>query len=169
MIITAQEIIVGFADYPTEKIGENTRKFRQLGLGYANLGALLMAIGPAPTTPTRAGRWAAAITALMTGHAYATSARTAGRIGPHEGYAENAEPMINVLRMHRDAATRSTTSNGRPTEVLQAAQRARGRRPSSSASRHGVRNAQASVLAPDRHHRPHDGLRHHRHRARPRS
>ncbi|MGD0055874.1 MAG: vitamin B12-dependent ribonucleotide reductase, partial [Acidimicrobiales bacterium] len=92
ILFTAQEIIVGAADYPTEKIGENSRKFRQLGIGYANLGALLMASGHAYDSDE--GRaWAAAITALMTGHAYATSARTAGRMGPHEGYAENAEPM----------------------------------------------------------------------------
>ena len=84
MLFTAQEIIVGAADYPTEKIGENSRKFRQLGLGYANLGALLMASGLAYDSDE--GRaWAAAITALMTGHAYATSARTAGRHGPPRG------------------------------------------------------------------------------------
>ncbi|HEV2427075.1 MAG TPA: adenosylcobalamin-dependent ribonucleoside-diphosphate reductase, partial [Acidimicrobiales bacterium] len=100
VVFTAQEIIVGAADYPTEMIGENSRKFRQLGLGYANLGALLMASGLA--YDSEAGRaWAAAITALMTGHAYATSARTAARMGPFAGYHENADPMLNVLRMHR--------------------------------------------------------------------
>src|SRR5215213_1325552 len=81
VMFTAQEIIVGNADYPTEKIAENSRKFRQLGLGYANLGALLMAQGmPYDSDGGRA--WAAALTALMTGHAYATSGRTAGRMGP---------------------------------------------------------------------------------------
>ena len=85
-MFTAQEILVGNADYPTEKIAENSRKFRQLGLGYANLGALLMAEGmPYDSDGGRA--WAAAITSLMTGHAYATSATTARRMGPFAGYA----------------------------------------------------------------------------------
>ncbi|HEY7930893.1 MAG TPA: vitamin B12-dependent ribonucleotide reductase [Acidimicrobiales bacterium] len=145
VVFTAQEIIVGAADYPTEKIGENSRKFRQLGLGYANLGALLMASGLA--YDSEEGRaWAAAITALMTGHAYATSARTAGRMGPHEGFAENAEPMLNVLRMHRDAAYRVDATKA-PADILQAAQRA-WEEAVDLGSRHGVRNAQASVLAP---------------------
>ena len=89
VVFTAQEIIVGNADYPTEKIAENSRRFRQLGIGYANLGALLMALGlPYDSDGGRA--WAAAITALMTGHAYATSARTATRMGPFAGFQENA-------------------------------------------------------------------------------
>ncbi len=105
VMFTAQEILVGNADYPTEKIAENSRKFRQLGLGYANLGALLMAQGmPYDSDGGRA--WAAALTALMTGHAYATSARTAGRMGPFAGYAENADAMNNVLRMHRAEAAK---------------------------------------------------------------
>ena len=145
VLFTAQEIIVGAADYPTEKIGENSRKFRQLGIGYANIGALLMASGLAYDSD--AGRaWAASITALMTGHAYATSARTAGRMGPHEGYAENAEPMLNVLRMHRDASYK-VDANLAPAEILQAAQRA-WEEAVDLGARHGVRNAQASVLAP---------------------
>ncbi|MHB2027769.1 MAG: vitamin B12-dependent ribonucleotide reductase [Acidimicrobiales bacterium] len=145
VLFSAQEIIVGAADYPTEKIAENSRKFRQLGLGYANLGALLMASGLAYDSD--AGRaWAAAITALMTGHAYVTSARTAGRLGPHEGFAENAEPMLNVLRMHRDASL-VIDERLAPPDVLQAAQRA-WEEAVELASRHGVRNAQASVLAP---------------------
>ena len=145
VLFTAQEIIVGAADYPTEKIGENSRKFRQLGLGYANLGALLMASGLAYDSDE--GRaWAAAITALMTGHAYATSARTAGRMGPHEGFQENAEPMINVLRMHRDASYQIDTTKA-PAEILEAAQRS-WEEAVDLGVRHGVRNAQASVLAP---------------------
>ena len=120
VLFTAQEIIVGAADYPTEKIGENSRKFRQLGIGYANLGALLMASGLAYDSD--AGRaWAASITALLTGHSYLTSARTAGRMGPHEGYAENAEPMINVLRMHRDASYQIDAKLA-PANILEAAQ-----------------------------------------------
>ena len=103
MVFTGQEIIVGNADYPTEKIAENTRAFRQLGIGYANLGALLMAQGlPYDSAAGRA--WAAALTALLTGHAYATSARTSARMGPFAGYHENAEPMLNVLRMHQQEA-----------------------------------------------------------------
>ena len=93
---------MGNADYPTEKIAENSRRFRELGIGYANLGALLMAQG-LPYDSDQGRAWAAAITALMTGHAYATSARTAARMGPFAGYHENVEPMLNVLRMHRDA------------------------------------------------------------------
>ena len=103
IVFTAQEILVGRADYPTPQIAETTRNFRQLGLGYANLGALLMALGlPYDSADGRA--WAAAITSLMTGHAYATSARTASRMGPFAGFAENEEHMLRVLRMHRDAS-----------------------------------------------------------------
>ena len=145
VLFTAQEIIVGSADYPTDKIAENSRKFRQLGLGYANLGALLMASGHAYDSDEGRG-WAAAITALMTGHAYVTSARTAGRMGPHEGYAENAEPMINVLRMHRDASYQIDVTKA-PADILEAAQHA-WEEAVDLAVRHGVRNAQASVLAP---------------------
>ena len=145
VLFTAQEIIVGAADYPTEKIGENSRKFRQLGLGYANLGALLMASGLAYDSD--AGRaWAASISALMTGHAYATSARTAGRMGPHEGYAENAAPMLKVLAKHRDASYQIDASLA-PADILDAAQAA-WEEAVDLGARHGVRNAQASVLAP---------------------
>ena len=145
VLFTAQEIIVGAADYPTEKIGENSRKFRQLGIGYANLGALLMASGLAYDSD--AGRaWAASISALMTGHAYATSARIAGRLGPHEGYAENAEPMINVLRMHRDASHQIDATLA-PFDLLRAAQQSWDDAVELG-EHYGVRNAQASVLAP---------------------
>jgi ribonucleoside-diphosphate reductase alpha chain len=145
VLFSAQEIIVGAADYPTEKIAENSRKFRQLGLGYANLGALLMASGLAYDSDE--GRaWAAAITALMTGHAYAVSARTAGRMGPHEGYEENATPMLDVLRMHRDASYQIDAALA-PADILEAAQHA-WEEAVDLGARHGVRNAQASVLAP---------------------
>src|SRR5687768_2932806 len=97
VVFTAQEILVVNAVYPTERIAETSRRVRQLGIGYANLGALLMAMGLA--YDTEQGRaWAAAITALLTGHAYATSAKTAARMGPFAGYAENEEHMLNVLR-----------------------------------------------------------------------
>src|SRR6202007_2344173 len=96
VVFTAQEILVGNADYPTEKIAENSRRFRQLGLGYANLGALLMALGLGYDSDCgRAG--AAAITALMTGHAYEVSAKTAARMGPFAGYNLNADHMLRVL------------------------------------------------------------------------
>ncbi len=145
VLFTAQEILVGDADYPTAKIGENSRKFRQLGLGYANLGALLMASGLAYDSD--GGRaWAGAISALMTGHAYAVSARTAGRMGPHEGYAENKQPMLNVLRKHRDAAYQIDGELA-PADLLAAAQES-WEEAVELGTRYGVRNAQATVLAP---------------------
>ncbi|GIU90993.1 MAG: hypothetical protein KatS3mg010_2092 [Acidimicrobiia bacterium] len=144
-MFTAQEILVGNADYPTEKIADNSRKFRQLGLGYANLGALLMAQGmPYDSDAGRA--WAAALTALMTGHAYATSARTAARMGPFAGYADNVDPMLNVLRMHRAEAAK-IDEDLVPPELLGAAQQAWDEAVELG-ERYGVRNAQASVLAP---------------------
>ncbi len=145
VVFTAQEILVGRADYPTEAIGDNSRKFRQLGLGYANLGALLMARGHGYDTDS--GRaWAAAITSLMTGHAYATSARTAARMGPFAGYAENREPMLNVLNMHREANA-GIDEELVPADLLSAAQHAWDEA-CEIAEVHGVRNSQASVLAP---------------------
>ncbi len=145
VMFTAQEILVGNADYPTEKIAETSRVFRQLGLGYANLGALLMARGLPYDSPE--GRaWAASITALMTGHAYATSARTAARMGPFAGYADNADAMLNVLQMHRDEAAKIDDALV-PADLLSGARRAWDDAVEVSAV-HGVRNSQASVLAP---------------------
>jgi ribonucleoside-diphosphate reductase alpha chain len=145
VVFTGMEIIVGNADYPTEKIAENTRAFRQLGIGYANLGALLMAEGlPYDSDAGRA--WAGAITALLTGHAYATSARTAARMGPFAGFHENTEPMLNVLRMHQAEASR-IDEDVVPPELLSAAQEAWDQAVE-LAEVYGVRNSQASVLAP---------------------
>ena len=145
VVFTGQEIIVGNADYPTQRIAETTRTFRQLGIGYANLGALLMAQGlPYDSDAGRA--WAAAITALLTGHAYATSARTAARMGPFAGYHENGEPMLNVLRMHQ-AETARIDEDVVPPELLSAAQEAWDQAVD-LAEAYGVRNSQASVLAP---------------------
>jgi ribonucleoside-diphosphate reductase alpha chain len=145
VVFTAQEILVGNADYPTEKIAETSRAFRQLGLGYANLGALLMAQGLPYDSPE--GRaWAGAITALMTGHAYATSARTAARMGPFAGYADNADAMLNVLRMHREQAG-EIDDDLVPSDLLAAARHAWDDAVSLGET-HGVRNSQASVLAP---------------------
>jgi ribonucleoside-diphosphate reductase alpha chain len=146
VMFTAQEILVGRADYPTEMIGENSRKFRQLGLGYANLGALLMALGMAYDSD--GGRaWAAALTSLMTGHAYATSARTASRMGPFSGFAENEKYMLNVLHMHRDAHGEILNMSDVQDDLLYA-----GMESWEAAVRdgeeYGVRNSQATVLAP---------------------
>ena len=145
VMFTAQEILVGNADYPTESIAENSRTFRQLGLGYANLGALLMALGM-PYDSDAGRSWAAAITALMTGHAYATSARTAARMGPFAGFAHNAEPMLNVLRMHRSEAAKIDETLV-PPELLGAAQQSWDSAVELGEA-YGVRNSQASVLAP---------------------
>jgi ribonucleoside-diphosphate reductase alpha chain len=145
VMFTAQEILVGNADYPTERIAETSRTFRQLGLGYANLGALLMAQGM--SYDSEAGRaWAAAITALLTGHAYATSAKTAARMGPFAGYAHNREPMLDVLRMHRAEAA-NIDEDIVPPELLCAAQEAWDNAVELG-ELHGVRNSQATVLAP---------------------
>jgi ribonucleoside-diphosphate reductase alpha chain len=145
IMFTAQEILVGNADYPTEKIGETTRAFRELGIGYANLGALLMAQGlPYDSDAGRA--WAAAITALLTGHAYATSARTAARMGPFAGFHDNADAMLNVLRMHQGEAAH-IDEEVVPPELLSAAQQSWDDAVE-LAEEFGVRNSQASVLAP---------------------
>ena len=145
-IFTAQEILVGRADYPTPEIGETSRQFRQLGIGYANLGALLMALGHAYDSPE--GRaWAAGLTSLMTGHAYATSAKTAARLGPFEGFADNEEHMLRVLAMHRDASYQIDNDDVVPDELLSAGQRA-WENAVRDGQEHGVRNSQASVLAP---------------------
>jgi len=145
VVFTAQEILVGNADYPTDPIGENSRRFRQLGLGYANLGAMLMALG-LPYDSDAGRSWAAAITALMTGHAYATSARTASRMGPFAGYSENEEHMLRVLDMHRQEAA-NIDEELVPADLLGAAQRSWDDACEVAAT-YGVRNSQASVLAP---------------------
>jgi ribonucleoside-diphosphate reductase alpha chain len=145
VMLVAQEISVGFASYPTESIAENSHRFRQLGQGYANLGALLMSKGLAYDSD--AGRaWAAAITSIMTGHCYATSARIAKRVGPFEEYAKNEEPMVRVMNKHRDAAYEIPEGHA-PTAMVDAA---RGAWDEALALgvQHGYRNAQATVLAP---------------------
>jgi ribonucleoside-diphosphate reductase alpha chain len=145
IVFTAQEIVVGESDYPTEKIGENARAYRQLGLGYANLGALLMARGLAYDSD--AGRaWAGAITAIMTGQAYRTSARIAEVMGPFEGYEPNADAMIRVMKKHR-AAVDEVDSELVPEGMLSAAKQSWDEAVALG-EMHGYRNAQASVLAP---------------------
>ncbi len=145
LTILAQEILVSNAKYPTPTIGKNSEDYRPLGLGYANLGALLMASGlPYDSEGGRA--CAAAITALMTGEAYAMSARIAGHMGPFAGFEKNHDPCLGVIRKHAAAVGR-VDARLAPPEVLRAAQDAW-----SDAVRlsqlHGVRNAQVSVLAP---------------------
>jgi len=145
IVFTAQEILVGESSYPTEKIGKNARAFRQLGLGYANLGALLMARGlPYDSEGGRA--WAGAITAIMTGHAYRTSAKISQAMGPFEGYADNADPMLRVMRKHRAAADEIDPELV-PEGLLSASKQAWDEA-IELGERHGYRNAQASVLAP---------------------
>ncbi len=145
VVFTAQEIIVGNADYPTERIAENSRRFRQLGIGYANLGALLMSEG-LPYDSPQGRAWAAAITALLTGQAYATSARTASRMGPFPGYRKNSEHMLRVLGMHR-AEVAKIDEEAVPEALLSAAQEVWDEVVELGEA-YGVRNAQASVLAP---------------------
>ncbi len=145
VVFTAQEILVGNADYPTEKIAETTRRFREIGLGYTNLGAMLMALGM-PYDSDGARAYAAAVTALMNGYAYATSARLAARLGPFAGFHENAEAMRNVLRMHRDALGKIDASLA-PIALLSAAHEA-WNEAVELGDAHGVRNSQATVLAP---------------------
>jgi len=145
IVFTAQEIIVGNSSYPTEKIERNAKAFRQLGLGYANLGALLMARGlPYDSDGGRA--WAGAITALMTGHAYATSAGVAEKMGPFAGYAPNRDAMLRVMRKHRAAAD-EIDAELVPEGLLSAARKAWDEAVALG-EQHGYRNAQASVLAP---------------------
>src|SRR4051795_2558331 len=145
VMFTGQEILVGRADYPTDAIGDTSRRFRQLGLGYANIGALLMALGmPYDSDAGRA--WAGALTALMTGHAYATSARTAARMGPFAGYADNEEHMLRVLNMHRAAAA-EVDEELVPADLMSAAQQAWDEA-CDLGEQFGVRNSQATVLAP---------------------
>ena len=144
-MIVAQEIIVDNASYPTEKIAENSHNFRPLGLGYANLGALLMSMGiPYDSDPGR--EVAGAITAVMCGQAYLTSSRIAEAMGPFSGYAVNAQPFLEVIRMHRDAAGRLNRNN-LPTPLFHGAREC-WNDAYESGRRHGYRNAQVTVIAP---------------------
>lgn len=146
VMILAQEIIVGHSSYPTEKIAENARDFRELGLGYANLGALVMALGFAYDSE-EARHTAGAITALMTGEAYRYSAEIAARMGPFAGYEVNREPMRNVIRMHRDATQSVRKDRVFDAELSAAAVRVWDEA-LAKATEHGVRNSQVTVLAP---------------------
>ena len=146
VLITAQEIIVSNASYPSDLIGENSERFRPLGLGYTNLGALLMARGlPYDSAPGRA--LAAAVTAIMTGEAYAQSARVAERIGPFDAYAENRESFTRVIGKHR-AAVAAIEGLDSVAEPLRAAAEDAWAQAQRLGELHGFRNAQATVLAP---------------------
>jgi ribonucleoside-diphosphate reductase alpha chain len=143
--ITAQEILVDNASYPTEKIGRNSHDFRPLGLGYANLGALLMSLA-LPYDSDGGRDFCGVITALMTGEAYAQSARIAERMGPFGGYLRNREPMLDVIRMHRDSLRPIKEENVQPALLRTA-------KDSWDAAlelgeKFGYKNSQVSVLAP---------------------
>ncbi|MEO1996621.1 MAG: vitamin B12-dependent ribonucleotide reductase, partial [Planctomycetaceae bacterium] len=142
--ITAQEILVDRASYPTPSIAENSHLFRPLGLGFANLGSMLMSMGIAYDSNSGRGI-CGALTALLTGQAYLTSSRIASFQGPFARYEENAEPMMRVMRMHRNAAEDIHTSC--PMELRKAARQIWDECVESG-RHHGYRNAQATVLAP---------------------
>jgi ribonucleoside-diphosphate reductase alpha chain len=145
LTITAQEIVVSPASYPTEKIGKNSEAFRPLGLGYANLGALLMAKG-IPYDSPRGRDLAACLTAILTGEGYAQSARIAREVGPFDGYAVNRQPMLRVMAKHREAAYAIPSST--VDADLLAAARATWDEAHELGARHGYRNGQISVIAP---------------------
>ena len=144
-VITAQEITVDFSSYPTEAIAKNSHAFRPLGIGYANLGALLMARG-LPYDSDEGRDYAAAITSVMSGESYAQSARIAGKIGPFEGYSVNEEPFLRVIDKHRRAA-HEINPKAVPMDLMEAAT-STWDDAYALGSEHGFRNAQISVLAP---------------------
>ncbi|MGP4009164.1 vitamin B12-dependent ribonucleotide reductase [Streptomyces sp. 4N124] len=146
LVITAMDISICFADFPTQKIGENTRAFRQLGIGYANLGALLMATGHAYDSD--GGRsLAGAITSLMTGTSYRRSAELAAVVGPYDGYARNAQPHLRVMKQHSDANEKAVRVDDLDTPVWAAATEA-WQDVLRLGEKNGFRNSQASVIAP---------------------
>jgi ribonucleoside-diphosphate reductase alpha chain len=145
VMFTAQEILVGYSEYPTKNITKNARAYRELGLGYANLGALLMAQG-LPYDSDEGRAQAAAITALMTGHAYATSAKIAKIVGPFAGYHKDQDGMNKVLRMHRDEVSKIDPSM--VSEELLSAAATSWDEAVELGEKYGVRNSQATLLAP---------------------
>lgn len=145
LVFTAQEILVGYSEYPTKGISKNAKAYRELGLGYANLGALLMAQG-LPYDSDEGRAQAAAITALMTGQAYATSARIASRVGPFAGFHKDKDNITKVLKMHRQEVSKIDASLVSE-DLLNAATNAWDEAVELG-QLYGVRNSQASVLAP---------------------
>jgi ribonucleoside-diphosphate reductase alpha chain len=146
VVFLAQEILVGYSSYPTHEIGGNAKRFRQLGLGYANLGALLMARG-LPYDSDEGRAYAAAITGLMTGRAYRKSAEIAARMGPFDGYQANRAPMIGVIAKHRAAVGNIEHADSVPADLLGTCRKAWDDA-LDLGEIHGYRNAQATVLAP---------------------
>lgn len=145
LVFTAQEILVGYSEYPTESITKNAKAYRELGIGYANLGAMLMAQG-LPYDSDEGRAQAAAITALMTGHAYATSAKLASKVGPFSGFHKDSEGVLKVLKQHRQAV--SDIDASMVSEELLSAAATAWDEAVELGQRYGVRNSQASVLAP---------------------
>jgi ribonucleoside-diphosphate reductase alpha chain len=145
LTIIGQEIVVDYADYPTPKIAENSHLYRPLGLGYANLGALLMAFG-LPYDSDRGRNVAAALTSLMCGEAYRMSAEIAAAMGPFPRYEANREPFLEVIEMHRDAAY-ATPPTGVPSDLMKASRRAWDEA-LELGTEHGYKNGQVTVLAP---------------------
>ena len=179
IFITAQEILVDNASYPTKDIAENSHIYRTLGLGYANLGSLCMSYG-LPYDSNEGRALAGAITAIMTGHAYEQSAEIAANIGAFPGYRDarcahvpkplakdNVDSMLGVIKLHRDAV--ETIQPSREFNYLKDEARKSWDGALAKGRQHGYRNAQVTVLAPDRHHRLFDGLRHDGHRTRHRA
>jgi ribonucleoside-diphosphate reductase alpha chain len=146
VMFLAQEILVGYSSYPTPEIEANAKAYRQLGLGYANIGALLMARG-LPYDSDEGRAYAAAITALMTGRAYRKSAEIAGRMGPFAGYQRNAAAMIGVIAKHRAAVGNIENADSVPSDLLTACRQAWDDA-LDTGEVNGYRNAQASVTAP---------------------
>mgnify|MGYP001577889982 CR=1 FL=1 len=145
VFIVAQEILVDLSSYPTNEIAKNSHDYRPLGLGYANLGTMLMLKG-IPYDSDEGRAWAGALTAIMCGHAYAVSAEEAGVMGPFEGHAKNAKPMLRVMKKHRDAAYKIDETKA-PKELIQAA-RQDWDLAVKLGETHGYRNSQVTVLAP---------------------
>ncbi len=145
IFFVAQEILVDFSSYPTQSIGKNSHDYRPLGLGYANLGTLLMVMG-VPYDSDKGRAIAGALTAIMTGHAFRVSAEMAAARGPFDGYAKNRDPMLRVMNKHRDAAYKIDVRHC-PAELLRAA-REDWDTAVELGEKHGYRNAQATVLAP---------------------
>ncbi|MBE7524839.1 vitamin B12-dependent ribonucleotide reductase [candidate division WWE3 bacterium] len=145
IMITAQEIVVDYSSYPTPAIEQNSWDYRPLGLGYANLGALLMSMG-IPYDSEKGRNLASALTSILSGSAYEQSAAIAEKLGPFRGYAKNESSMLRVMRKHRDAAYR-IDEEGVPTNILSEA-RASWDRALAAGETYGYRNSQISVLAP---------------------
>jgi ribonucleoside-diphosphate reductase alpha chain len=145
VIFLAQEILVGYSEYPTEAIDKNAKMYRELGIGYANLGAMLMAQG-LPYDSDEGRAQAAAITALLTGYGYATSAKIAKRVGPFAGYTKDRDGVLRVLRKHRDAVR--DIDAGMVSEDLLSAAASAWDEAVELGEKYGVRNSQASLLAP---------------------